>query len=54
MELREDGEEILLIGTNTSLPGNSKHTKGNSIRVQFSNDWDTPVNVQVSGRWKSN
>ncbi|WP_085505168.1 hypothetical protein [Thalassobacillus devorans] len=27
---------------------------GKSARVQFSNDWNTPVNVQVTGYWKSN
>lgn len=29
-------------------------SKGKSTRVQFSNDLDTPVNVQVTGSWKSN
>ena len=29
-------------------------SKGNSARVQFSNDLDTPVNVQVTGTWRSN
>lgn len=29
-------------------------TKGSSARVQFSNDATTPVNVQVSGSWRSN
>lgn len=28
--------------------------KGLSTRVEFSNDITTPVNVQVSGRWRSN
>lgn len=26
---------------------------GSGVRVQFSNDWNTRVNVQVSGQWKS-
>lgn len=37
-----------------SLPGNSKMKKNDNIRVQFSNDWNTPVAVQVAGTWKSN
>ncbi len=41
-------------GTNASLPGNSKQIAGCSVRVQFSNDVLTPVNVQVDGEWKSN
>lgn len=28
--------------------------KGTSARVQFSNDVTTPVNVQVTGSWRSN
>ncbi len=40
--------------TNYGLPGNSSHLKGDSVRVQFSNDWNTPVNVQVTGSWRSN
>jgi len=28
--------------------------KGSSARVQFSNDASTPVNVQVTGTWRSN
>lgn len=35
-----------------SLPNSV--ASGNSARVQFSNDFDTPVNVQVSGSWRSN
>lgn len=37
-----------------SLPSNSSQTAGSSIRLQFSNDWNTPVDVLVSGTWKSN
>lgn len=37
-----------------SLPGSSKMTKNTNVRLQFSNDWNTPVAVQVSGKWKSN
>ena len=32
---------------------NSIH-KGNSTRLQFSNNLNTPVNVQVTGSWRSN
>ena len=41
-------------GTKAGLPGNAKQTAGTSVRVQFSNDLLTPVNVQVEGYWKSN
>lgn len=27
---------------------------GKNCRVEFSNDWDTPVKVQVEGEWRSN
>lgn len=27
--------------------------EGKRCRVEFSNDWDTPVNVQVEGEWRS-
>lgn len=37
-----------------TLPSNSNQKAGSSIRVQFSNDWNTPVNVLVEGDWKSN
>ena len=37
-----------------TLPSTSSQTAGSSIRVQFSNDWNTPVNVYVVGDWKSN
>lgn len=36
------------------LDGHVEHKSGDSVRVQFSNDWNTPVQVQVSGSWKSN
>lgn len=39
---------------NYVLDGNVKHTSGDRVRVQFSNDWNTPVNVQVTGSWRSN
>lgn len=39
---------------NRSLPGSSKMKKNCSVRAQFSNDWNTPVAVQVAGTWKSN
>lgn len=31
----------------------NQSSAGASVRVQFSNDWNTPVHVQVTGRWKS-
>lgn len=37
-----------------SLPGYYKQTSGMSVRAHFSNDWTTPVAVQVIGTWKSN
>ncbi|MFC4388320.1 hypothetical protein ACFOZ1_10955 [Gracilibacillus marinus] len=36
-----------------SLDGHNYHQKNDDMRLQFSNDWDTTVNVQVVGRWKS-
>ncbi|WP_352403399.1 hypothetical protein [Kandleria vitulina] len=39
---------------NRSLSGSSKMKKGCSVRAHFSNDWNTPVSVQVTGSWKSN
>jgi hypothetical protein len=41
-------------GTSSSLPGVYKQNAGDSIRLKFSNDVNTPVNVQVIGTWKSN
>lgn len=41
-------------GTNKEVPGNSAQTTGSSVRLQFSNNINTPVDVQVSGSWKSN
>ena len=41
-------------GDSRTLPGNSNMKKNEDVRVQFSNDWNTPVAVQVSGKWKSN
>lgn len=41
-------------GTNAEIPGNSKQKKDDSVRLQFSNDLTTTVDVQVSGSWKSN
>lgn len=37
-----------------TLPSTSGQTAGSSIRVNFSNDWNTLVDVLVSGSWKSN
>jgi len=37
-----------------SLDGHKYHAAGDSVRVEFSNDWDTWVNVQVEGNWLSN
>lgn len=36
-----------------SLASNTQHLAGDSIRVHFRNNWTTPVNVQVSGSWRS-
>lgn len=36
------------------VDGNYNHRRGDSVRLQFSNNWNTPVNVQVSGTWRSN
>lgn len=36
------------------LDGNVNHKQGDYIRLHFSNDWNTPVAVQVDGSWKSN
>ncbi len=41
-------------GTQAELPGSSYQTSGTSVRAQFSNDINTPVDVQVVGSWKSN
>lgn len=41
-------------GTSASLPGKSTQRAGSSIRLKFSNNVTTPVNVQVVGSWKSN
>lgn len=41
-------------GSYRDLDGNVNHRRGDSIRLQFSNDFDTPVAVQVSGSWRSN
>lgn len=37
-----------------ALTGYYKLTAGMDIRVHFSNDWNTPVAVQLIGTWKSN
>lgn len=36
------------------LDGHFEHKSGDSVRVHFSNDWNTSVDVQVEGSWKSN
>lgn len=43
------------IGDNDTAPldGHIYHSKGDSMRLHFSNDIDTSVNVQVTGEWKS-
>ncbi|MDO4779354.1 MAG: hypothetical protein Q4A42_07340 [Tissierellia bacterium] len=40
--------------TNYELDGHVNHSSGDSVRVHFSNDWNTTVNVQVTGSWRSN
>lgn len=37
-----------------NLDGHVGHSRGDSVRVQFSNDWNTFVDVQVTGSWRSN
>ena len=37
-----------------TLPSTSGQTSGSSIRLKFSNDWNTSVDVLVSGSWQSN
>lgn len=37
-----------------TLDGDNQQLSGEEIRVQFSNDLSTPVDVQVTGSWKSN
>ncbi|MGP7819743.1 hypothetical protein ACTXGU_21795 [Niallia sp. 01092] len=48
------GSWVRSVGDNDfrSLPNSI--SAGYDTRVQFSNDLDTPVNVQVTGYWKSN
>lgn len=41
-------------GTQKAVDAHSKHTKGSQVRLKFSNDITTPVNVEVDGDWKSN
>jgi len=36
------------------VDGSSQQIAGDSVRLQFSNDLTTAVDVQVSGTWKSN
>lgn len=36
------------------LRASSIHTSGSKVRTEFSNDWNTPVAVQVMGTWRSN
>ncbi len=36
------------------LDGHVNHFSGDNIRIQFSNDWNTVVDVQVTGNWRSN
>ena len=37
-----------------TLKGHANHIKGYGIRVHFSNDLTTTVDIQVEGKWKSN
>lgn len=41
-------------GTRKYVQAHSKHIKGCSVRLYFSNDITTPVTVYVEGTWKSN
>lgn len=40
--------------TSYLIDGTTSLTVGSSVRLQFSNDLNTPVSVQVTGQWKSN
>lgn len=40
--------------TDYDLDGHINHRNGDYVRVHFSNDWNTSVNVQVDGFWRSN
>jgi len=40
--------------TDYYLDGHISHVRGDYVRVQFSNDWNTAVSVQVDGSWRSN
>lgn len=42
------------VGDNDFVSLPNSIVSGDSARVQFSNDLNTPVNVQVTGYWKSN
>lgn len=48
------GSWVQSVGDNDSRSLPNSIAKGSSARVQFSNDLTTPVNVQVSGSWRSN
>lgn len=39
--------------TSHTLDGHKYHLEGDSMRVQFSNDFNTSVDVQVNGNWSS-
>ncbi len=41
-------------GSEKSVSGHRYTTKGDRVRLEFSNDWNTPVDVQVTGKYKSN
>ncbi len=46
--------EVVRLDDNvTRYPGNSV-VAGNNPRIMFTNDWNTVVNVQVTGQWRSN
>lgn len=40
--------------TDYYLDGHISHVRGDYVIVQFSNDWNTAVSVQVDGSWRSN
>jgi hypothetical protein len=50
------GDWLRNLGDNDdrAIDGHINHIKGDDMRLHFSNDFDTSVNVQVSGQWKSN
>ncbi len=49
-----DGDWDRNVGDNDDRWLQNDNSAGRSVRVQFSNDWNTTVAVQVTGDWRSN